>query len=215
MTTPQGHDITESSNMVSELHPTDIIPVYIAARGGGAAYGGILFGRLSSAIPGIQDGVVVSGSLDTATGRLTITRSVGDPVVIPGFSIAASWADTGSTLVAGAGVSITEDNNGNYVISLSTAPPPAQTENLFLSISPDANAHTFAAADFSAAGRSASASSGRTLTVPAYTGGDYRFLAVAYPADKRVSVLNITTPDGQSALGGNACLLYTSPSPRD
>ena len=110
--------------------------------------------------------VATRGQADTALG-----------VRIDGLTSAATWADEGSFLVAGNGINLSRDANGNYIITAvagGTAPPqPARNHQVLMAAKAT---RTFAEADFTGGVSSATG----IIRTPAYSGSAY--LALAIPA---------------------------------
>ena len=112
--------------------------------------------------------IYVSGiSVDESSGVLTVTLTRS------GTGSPAALSDS-VTLPTGGG----------------QQPPPAQTHTLLFAIGANTAQDTFAAADFTASGRSASASTGMTLTTPTWTGN--RHFAIAVPSTREL--VSATTP---------------------
>ena len=106
--------------------------------------------------------IYVSGiSVDEASGVLTVTLTRS------GTGSPAALSDS-VTLPTGGG----------------TTPPPAQTHSLLFAIGANSGQDTFTAADFTASGRSASASTGMTVTTPTWTGN--RHFAIAVPSTREL-----------------------------
>ena len=136
----------------------------------------------------IIDGSISLGSLQTSvSSRLPSTAQISklaadDIRSITGISISGQTLTI--TWVDGSGTTQTDD----ATLPSGGQQPTGQTHAIYVSIAPNNAAFSPTAADFTAAGRSATVSSGTTITTPNWTTGDpTRHIAFAVPSDREIT----------------------------